>query len=222
MKIKTFISVLAVALVLALPLISQTTSPGTFRAPTIKTGTTATSIYWTAGTIYNGGHAVSVAAGNAALGASQTSCAAPSFSACDFLYASSNGTVAVPTNATLTGACFLTGSSPATDKAIVILWNASGAVVANSALTGSTIAGSSIFQCIAFTGTYAAVGPQTFYVGLQTDGTHATEISTYPATSAPGTYGTGVQAAGVFGTLVNISSPSTAFNAGQGPVMSLY
>jgi hypothetical protein len=128
----------------------------------------------------------------------------------------------IPANATLTGACFLTGSSPATDKAIVILWNASGTIVANSALTGTTIAGSSIFQCLPFTSTYAALGPQTYYVGLQGNSTHATEISTYPATAAPGTYGTGVQAAGVFGTLANISSPSTTFNAGQGPVMSVY
>jgi hypothetical protein len=89
--------ILAVMIGAASLFAQSSTNPGTFRAPTVKLGTTATSIYWTAGVIENGGHAVSVAAGNAALGASETSCAAPSYSACDILYANSSGVVAVTT-----------------------------------------------------------------------------------------------------------------------------
>ena len=69
----------------------------TFRAPTVYKGTVTTSIYWTAGTIYNGGHAITITAGNAALDASRVSCAAPTFATCDFLYSNNAGTVAVTT-----------------------------------------------------------------------------------------------------------------------------
>lgn len=77
----------------------QTTNPGTFRAPTVKTGAVTTSVYWTAGTINNGGKAVAVSAGSAALGATKTDCTPPGFSACNILYADSTGTVAITTSA---------------------------------------------------------------------------------------------------------------------------
>jgi len=77
---------------------AQTTNPGTFKAPTVKTGAVATSIYWSAGTLNNGGHAVAIAAGSAAVGASKVDCTAPTFSTCSILYANSSGTVAVTTD----------------------------------------------------------------------------------------------------------------------------
>lgn len=94
---KTLKTLLPIALLLSMAALAQTTNPGTFRPPTVRTGTTATSIYWTAGTINNGGHAVAIAAGSAALGASQTDCTYPNFGTCDILYANSGGTVAVTT-----------------------------------------------------------------------------------------------------------------------------
>lgn len=96
MKKAISIAILA-AIAAAWILTGATTNPATWRAPTVSTGATATKIYWTAGSINNGGHAVAVAAGNASVDASQTSCAAPAFSACDFVYANSVGTVAVTT-----------------------------------------------------------------------------------------------------------------------------
>ncbi len=88
MMIALFVSTVPFAL-------ADTTSPGTFRAPTIYKGAVNTKVYWTAGTVYNGGHSVTIAAGNANLTANQNDCAAPTFSACNMLYANSAGVVAV-------------------------------------------------------------------------------------------------------------------------------
>jgi hypothetical protein len=95
---KSLISVLILCLMVSSIALAQTTNPGTFRAPTVKTGAVTTSVYWTAGTVNNGGHAVAVAAGSAALGASKVDCTAPLFSTCDILYVDSTGTGAVTTD----------------------------------------------------------------------------------------------------------------------------
>jgi len=56
---------------------------------------TATSVGWTAGTANNGGHAVTIAAGTAAVTLDRQICTAPLFSSCNIVYANSGGTVAV-------------------------------------------------------------------------------------------------------------------------------
>lgn len=67
--------------------------------PPIVTGTTGLGVAWTAGTVNNGGHPVSVTAGTGTLTASQNSCASAAFSACNFVYVNSSGTVANTTTA---------------------------------------------------------------------------------------------------------------------------
>ena len=124
----------------------------------------------------------------------------------------------IPVNATLTGAC-MWNVVGATDKYIYILFNSAGSVVANSATAGTTAAGSGLYQCIPFTGTVAVTGPQTYYIGMQGNGTTAT-FGTYPTGSAPPNYGTNNQA-GTFGTVAGIT-PTTTFVANKGPVMSVY
>lgn len=52
-------------------------------------------IGWTAGTLNNGGKAVTVAAGTASTTTGQTDCSAPAFVACNIIWASSGGTVTV-------------------------------------------------------------------------------------------------------------------------------
>lgn len=56
-----------------------------------------TTISWSAGTILNGGHAVSIAAGTGSATTSKGDCSAPSFANCNFVYSNSSGTVAVTT-----------------------------------------------------------------------------------------------------------------------------
>jgi hypothetical protein len=95
-----FVSLAAIVSVFNHPAQGQTT----FRAPTVYQGAVATSIYWTAGNINNGGHAVVITAGSAALGAARTDCSAPGFAACDFLYATSAGGALLVSNVLSTAA----------------------------------------------------------------------------------------------------------------------
>lgn len=59
----------------------------------------ATKVQWTAGTLNNGGHAVTITAGSASVTTSETDCSAPGYASCNFLIANSGGTVSVTTSA---------------------------------------------------------------------------------------------------------------------------
>lgn len=63
------------------------------RGPTVTSAVLVVSN--TAGTVLNGGHAVSVVAGTKNALANQNDCSSPGFAACNFLYANSVGTVAI-------------------------------------------------------------------------------------------------------------------------------
>src|SRR4051812_6938114 len=88
--------VLCICLILftaAVPIEAQQTAgtnygnfSGAFAAPALS-GVGATTLTYTAGTIYQGGTSKSIVAGTlTSLDASQTSCAAPAYSACEFIY----------------------------------------------------------------------------------------------------------------------------------------
>lgn len=69
----------------------------TYRPPTVYAGSLLV-VKWTAGTINNGGHLVTIAVNSGtgtSAAAAQTSCAAPTYTACNFVFANSSGTVAV-------------------------------------------------------------------------------------------------------------------------------
>jgi len=76
---------------------ADSTNPGLFRAPTVRGGTDTSLVYWNAGTINNGGNSIAVAAGSVNPTDAQNDCAAPSFSACNFIYADNAGSVASTT-----------------------------------------------------------------------------------------------------------------------------
>jgi hypothetical protein len=59
---------------------------------------TATVVKWTAGTVLNGGHAVTITAGTGSVTTSKSDCSSPSYAGCNFVYANSSGTVAITTN----------------------------------------------------------------------------------------------------------------------------
>jgi hypothetical protein len=130
----------------------------------------------------------------------------------------------IPASTTLTGACLKLGTVPATDLWIAALWNSAGTTVATSALAGvafGATGAAEFYQCQAFTAPVAVTGPARYFVGIQGNGNTANEFYTYSANSAPTGYATGITAPGVFGTITAIV-PTSAFTAGQGPIMSVY
>lgn len=62
------------------------------------TQNTATTVKWTAGTLNNGGHSVTVTASSGSVSTSMNDCTSPGYAACNFVYANSGGTVAVTTS----------------------------------------------------------------------------------------------------------------------------
>jgi hypothetical protein len=129
------------------------------------------------------------------------------------------GAIEVDTNGIFTGACLLNGSTVGTDKRIFMLWDATGALLANTAVAGTTTANASAYQCLAFTSPIALVGPAEYFIGEQANGTTDT-FSTYAANSTHSTYPAGTQT-GTFGGLPSVTVLTT-FTANDGPFMALY
>lgn len=125
----------------------------------------------------------------------------------------------IPRNVTLTGAGVLNGATVGTNSWIVALYaSAGGAAVANSALAGVTSSGANAFQQIAFTSTYAAVGPARYWIAFQANGTTDTlrtiAVSTFLDVLTKSVTGT-------FGTLPSLTVPTT-FTADVGPIGYVY
>jgi hypothetical protein len=120
---------------------------------------------------------------------------------------------------TLTGVVVNNGATVGTNKYIVALFSSAGAVLANSALAGTTTSGGDVYQTIAFTGTYAASGPAVVWIGLYVDGT----TDRFRSIPAVGAYAglAGSVAAQSFGTVAAITVPTT-FTADLGPVAFVY
>jgi hypothetical protein len=127
----------------------------------------------------------------------------------------------IPVNAKLTGACVMNGSGAGTDSVILFLWDQTGALVANTALAGTASAGATQYQCIAFTATVNVQGPQSYFVGVQGNGTTAASFQAYPAGSTPKNYGATSKTGVTFGTQPSIT-PTTTFTAGKGVLMAVY
>lgn len=127
--------------------------------------------------------------------------------------------VYIPANATLTGVYLNNGATVGTNKYIVALFDSSGAVVANSTLSGITTSGADAYQVLAFTGTYAAVGPATYWIGIYVNGT-TDRFRSVPAVGQYAGY-TGSVSAQTFGTVATITPPTT-FTADVGPVAFTY
>lgn len=126
----------------------------------------------------------------------------------------------VPVNKTITGVSWLVGSVGGSDKCYVVLYDADGAVLANSSLTtdGTTVGTAAQIMALPFTATYAAKGPRLYYVGLSIKGTTA-RLRTVPAYCQAGLYAGSV--AQTHGTVAAITEPVT-FTADKAPVCFLY
>ncbi len=127
--------------------------------------------------------------------------------------------VFVPSNATITGVKVNNGATVGTNKYIVALFNSAGTAVANSALAGATTAGADAYQTIAFTGTYAAVGPAVYWIALYVDGI----TDRFRSIPAVGEFAglAGSVTGQTFGTVAALTLPTT-FTADKGPVAFLY
>lgn len=125
----------------------------------------------------------------------------------------------VPHNETMTGIAILNAATVGTNKYVVALFDSTGAVVANSALAGVLTTGASVWQKVAFTGTYAATGPKTYWVGVYVNGT-TDRFYSVPAFGAMGGLAGSVSAQ-TFGTVAAVTLPTT-FTADLGPVSYIY
>lgn len=122
--------------------------------------------------------------------------------------------VFVPSNVTITGVAVL-NSATISGNMKVGLANSSGVNVATSASTA--MSGTSAYQRVPFTGTYAAVGPATYYVEVFYDNATArpnslTTADCGAAKQTGQTYATG---------FTTITAPTT-FTTALGPVAGLY
>lgn len=153
--------VLCICLILftaAIPIEAQQTAgttygnfSGAFAAPALS-GVGLATLTYTAGTIYQGGTSKSIVAGTlTSLDASQTSCAAPAYSACEFIYwTSSTALLKTTTYATAFGA--------GANIIVAYVTTTAGSLVATitpASLTFPTIYAPLTYEC----GTSAACSP---------------------------------------------------------------
>ena len=122
--------------------------------------------------------------------------------------------ILVPVPMTVTGFANFNGSVAA-GNLIAILYDSTGAKVANSALAGTTMSGTDSFQRIGFTAA-VVLQPGTYYVGLQLNNTSA-RYNTHPV----GNFGASKKTGQTFGTVTALTPPTT-FTANLGPMGALY
>lgn len=133
-----------------------------------------------------------------------------------------NGTIywaaiMVPYNCRLTGIMVSIGNVGGTDSLIVGLYDANGALLANSALAGTVAGTANTKQKVAFTAAVDVVGPGTYYIALQANGTTMRFLTFSSATEAFVTGST----TGTFGTLPSIT-PGTTYTTNVGPFATTY
>lgn len=132
------------------------------------------------------------------------------------------GSIFLPNNKTLTGIQYLIGSVGGTTKVIVSLHNyATGAVLKNSAVAGTVVGTAATAQQVPFTGgTYTAIGPAHYWIGLTFDSATA-KFRTVPAHCQVGSGVLGNGVTQTFGTPATFTPPTT-FTADKVPVASVY
>lgn len=125
----------------------------------------------------------------------------------------------VPHNETITGVAVLNAATVGTNKYIVALFDSSGVPLANSNTAGALTAGASVYQQVAFTGTYAAKGPKTYWVGIYVNGTTDRYFAIPTIGQSMGFAGS--VSAQTFGIVTSVTLPTT-FTADVAPVVYVY
>lgn len=115
--------------------------------------------------------------------------------------------VDLPFSMVLTGAAVLNGTTVGTNKHFYILYDSTGAVLANTAVAGVTTSGASTYQKINFVNKYYAVGPARYFACDGINGT--TDTIRHAITAVNDNILGGTITAQVFGTAAAITVPST-------------
>lgn len=122
-------------------------------------------------------------------------------------------------NKLLTGIALLNGTTVGTDHHYVVLYDATGNALANSALAGALTSGASTYQSFAFTSTFYAVGPSQYFACFQSNG--ATDTVRMALTGINDNLLTKGQTGATFGTIPALTAP-TGFNTAVGPYVFVY
>jgi hypothetical protein len=128
--------------------------------------------------------------------------------------------VYIPHATTLTGIQYLNGTVVTTDRVIVALYDNSGALVANSALSGALTTGADTMQKVNFTAPKVVTGPNYYYIAVQFNGT-TDKFRTIPTGTVCNVVSIANSTPGTFGTLPSIT-PGSTFVANQGPIAYTY
>jgi hypothetical protein len=119
-----------------------------------------------------------------------------------------------------TGLAPLNGATVGTDKHLVVLYDGTGNLVANSAVAGATTSGANSYQTYAFTTPYFVVGPAKYYACLQSNGT--TDTVQMLAVNKDDTFTTKAVTGQTFGTVPATITVPTTFTTVVGPHWALY
>jgi hypothetical protein len=125
----------------------------------------------------------------------------------------------IPVSYMLTGLAVLNGTTVGTDKHLLILYDSSGNVLANSAVAGATTSGASTYQKYNFLSKYYAVGPARYFACMMANGT--TDTVRHAITAVNDNVLAGKLTGKTFGTVTSITPPST-FTTALGPYFALY
>jgi hypothetical protein len=120
----------------------------------------------------------------------------------------------------VTGLGVLNGATVGTDKHLVILYDGTGNLLANSATAGATTSGVSTYQTYAFTTPYYVVGPAKYYACLQSNGT-TDSVQMLTAGKQDNTTTKAVTGQ-TFGTIAASFTVPTTFTTVVGPYWELY
>jgi hypothetical protein len=126
----------------------------------------------------------------------------------------------LPANKLVTGLGVLNGTTVGTDNHLVALYDATGNLIANSAVAGVVAASASTYQTIAFTTSYYLVGPAQYFGCLQTNGTTATVRMI--VTGTQDTFLTKGVTSITFGTIPATITVPTTFTTAVGPYLEWY
>jgi hypothetical protein len=119
----------------------------------------------------------------------------------------------IPINTLVTGLSVLNGTAVAGNLTLA-LYDDQGKLLANTASTAQ--AGIAAYQQIAFTAPITVIGPGTYFALVQSN-----NVAARLRTHILGNFPAGKLTAGVYGTLVAFTPPTT-FTTGLGPIISTY
>lgn len=125
----------------------------------------------------------------------------------------------VPYTIAVTKIGFLQGGTATTDNITIGLYGPTGAKITTTALAGVVLATANTFQEQTLLAAQTLVGPATYYIAVQGNGTAAGAIQTVPAT-----YNTirTSHASGTFGTFPATITLPTSFTTADAPVVYLF